>query len=128
MLTVPTLLLLALPGQAPDLPPFIKEYNRVGTYYYLDPDPKLGPKMLKALLRKENLKHPFFVRNNEVPLLIGAQIGDIGTGKPEIVREYEAAFADAPPAGRRIVIRVLMNAGDKDTAEKVGKWIADAKY
>jgi hypothetical protein len=128
MLTVPTLLLLALPGQAPDLPPFIKEYNRVGTYYYLDPDPKLGPKMLKALLRKENLEHPFFVRNNEVPLLIGAQIGDIGTGKPEIVREYEAAFADAPPAGRRIVIRVLMNAGDKDTAEKVGKWIADAKY
>jgi hypothetical protein len=26
--------------------------------------------------------------------LIGAQIGDIGAGKREIVREYEATFAD----------------------------------
>ncbi|MBO0698712.1 MAG: hypothetical protein J2P46_09980 [Zavarzinella sp.] len=128
MLTVPTLFLLALSGQGPDLPPFIKEYGKVGTYYYLNPDPKLGPKMLRELLRKENLEHPFLTKNDQLPLLIGAQIGDIAAGKPEIVREYEAAFVDAPPAGHRIVIRALMNAGDKDTAKKVSDWLADPKY
>jgi hypothetical protein len=128
MLTTPTLCLLALLAQPPDLPPFVKEYNKVGTYYYLKPDPKLGPKMLKEVLRKENLEHPFFVKNDQVPLLIAAQLGDIATGKPDIVREYETTFADAPPGGRRIVIRALMNAGDKDTAKKVGEWIDDPKY
>jgi len=128
MFTVPTFWLLAVVAQPPDLPPFVKEYGKVGTYYYLNPDPKLGPKMLKDLLRKENLEHPFFVKNDQVLLLIGAQLGDIATGKPEIVREYEGAFVDAPPAGRRIVIRALTNAGDKDTAKKVGEWIDDPKY
>jgi len=129
MLTSPVLLLLAAGvGQPPDLPNIIKEYGRIGTYYYQDPDPKVGPKMLKELLKKENIEHPFFAKRNEVPGLLGAQIGDIGTGKPEIVREYEAAFADATPAGRKVVIRALENAGDKDTAKKVGEWIKDAKF
>jgi hypothetical protein len=129
MTTSPILLLLAgVIGQQPDLPNFAKEYSKIGTFYYLDPDPKIGPKMLKDLLKKENLEHPFFVKRDDVPGLLGAQIGDIGAGKPEIVREYEATFADATPAGRKVVIRALENAGDKDTAKKVGEWIKDPKY
>jgi hypothetical protein len=122
------LLLTGLVSQPPDLPNFAKEYSKILTYYYLNPDPKIGPKMLKDLLKKENLEHPFFVRRNDVPGLLGAQIGDIGAGKPEIVREYEATFDDASPAGRKVVIRALENAGDKDTAKKVGEWIKDPKY
>jgi hypothetical protein len=129
MSTSPVLLVLAaVLSQPPDLPNFIKEYSKIGTFYYLNPDPKLGPKMLKELLKKENLEHPFFVKRNDVPGLVGAQIGDIGAGKPEIVREYEAAFADATSAGRKVVIRALENAGDKDTAKKVGEWIKDPKF
>jgi hypothetical protein len=128
MLTAATLCLLSVVSQAPDFPPFFKEYGRTGTFYYQKPDPKLGPKMLQELLRKENLEHPFFAKNDLVPFLIAAQIGDIGAGHPEIVREYEAAFADASPAGRKVIVRALTNAGDKDTAKKVGEWIADKKF
>lgn len=129
MSTCPLLLLLTgLVSQPPDVPNFIKEYSKIGNTYYLNPDPNVGPKMLRELLKKENLEHPFFVKRDDVPGLIGAQIGDIGAGKPEIVREYEAAFADATPAGRKVVIRALENAGDKDTAKKVGDWIKDPKY
>jgi hypothetical protein len=129
MLTSPVLLLLAIViSQPPELPNVIKEYGKTGTYYYLNPDPKVGPKMLKELLKKENLEHPFFAKRDDVPGLIGAQIGDIGAGKPEIVREYEAMFPDATPAGRKVVIRALENAGDKDTAKKVDEWIKDPKF
>src|SRR5262249_16762867 len=99
-----TILLAAVVAQAPDLPPFVKEYSRVGTFYYQKPDPKLGTMMLKELLRKENLEHPFFAQRETVLPLISAQLGDIATGHPEIVREYEAAFADASPAGRKVII------------------------
>jgi len=129
MLTSPVLLVLAAGiSQPPELPNVIKEYGKTGTYYYLNPDPKVGPKMLKELLKKENLEHPFFAKRNDVPGLLGAQIGDIGAGKPEIVREYESAFADATPAGRKVVIRALENAGDKETAKKVDEWIKDPKF
>jgi len=130
MLTTATVCLLAVLGQEPPEgpPPFVKEFSRVGTYYYQNPDPKLGPKMLKELIRKENLEHPFFVRNDQVPILIGAQIGDIGAGHPEIVREYEGLFADASPNGRKVILRALTNAGDEETAKKVGEWIKDPKF
>lgn len=123
-----SLLLAAVVAQAPELPPFVKEYGKVGTFYYQKPDPKLGPKMLQELLRKENLEHPFFVQRSEVLMLIGAQIGDIGAGHPDIVREYEAAFVDTSAAGRKVIIRALTNAGDKDTAKKVDEWIGDKKF
>ena len=126
--TVVAFLTAGVVSQAPDVPPFVQEYSRTATYYYLSPDPKLGPKMLRELLKKEYLEHAFFVRNDQVLDLIGAQLGDIAAGKPDVVREYEAAFADAPADGRRVVIRALMNAGDRDTVKKVGEWIADPKY
>lgn len=119
---------VTLTAQPKDVPPFVKEFSQVGTFYYQKPDPKLGPKMLKALLQKENLEHPFFAERPEVLQLIAAQIGDIGTGKSDIVREYESAFPDAPPAGRKIIIRALTNAGDKETAKTVGEWLKDAKF
>ena len=56
------------------------------------------------------------------------EIGDIGAGHPAIVREYEKAFAAAPPMGRRVIIRALTNAGDKETVKTVGEWIKDPKY
>ena len=90
----------SLVGQPPDLPPFVNKYSKAVTYYYKSPDPKLGTKMLKDLLRKENLEHPFFEKRKEVLVLNSALLGDIASGKPEIVRAYEAAFADAPVAGR----------------------------
>jgi hypothetical protein len=115
-------------AQPPDLPPWVKLYAQAGTFYYKNPDPTLGPKMLKELLKKENLEHPLFARDDHTPLLIGAQVGDIAAGHPEIVREYEKEFADASPLGRRVIIRALTNSGDKDTAKKVGEWIKDPKY
>jgi hypothetical protein len=30
----------------------------------LNPDAKVGPKMLRELLKKENLEHPFFVKRD----------------------------------------------------------------
>ncbi|HJZ89911.1 MAG TPA: hypothetical protein VKE40_03495 [Gemmataceae bacterium] len=123
-----TVLLAVLVAQPPDLPPFVKTYSHVATYYYTDPDPNVGPKMLKELLKKENLEHAFFVKNEHVLTLIGAQLGDIATGKPEVVREYEAAFADAAPAGRKVIIRALGNCGDKETVKQVDAWIADKKF
>jgi hypothetical protein len=128
MFTAATICLLSVLSQPPELPPFIKDYGQTVMVYYQKPDPKLGPKMLKDLLKKENLEHAFFAKNNLVLQLIASQIGDIGAGKPEIVREYEAAFADTSPGGRKVVIRTLTIAGDKDTAKKVGEWIADKKF
>src|SRR5436190_4399228 len=129
MWTAPTLCLLAVVAQpAPGLPPFVQQYSKTATYYYLKPDPSLGPKMLAELLKKENLEHPFFVRNDQVHLLMGAQLGDIATGHPEVVRAYEKAFADAPPKGRQVIIRALTNAGDQETAKVVGSWIKDPKF
>jgi hypothetical protein len=114
-------------GQPGDLPPFIKEYSKTATYYYQAPDPSLGPKMLRELLKKENLGHPWFAKRPEVLTLIGAQLGDIATGHPEVVRAYEAAFADAPAAGRRVIARALMNCGDAMTLKQVDAWLTDPK-
>jgi len=128
MLTAATFFAAALVAQPPDLPPFVKEFSKVGTYYYLNPDPKLGPKMLTELLKKENLEHQLFARNDQLHLLIGAQLGDIATGHPEVIREYEKAFTGASPKGRLVVIRALHNAGDKETVKAVGEWIKDPKF
>lgn len=122
------LVVASIVGQAPDLPPFVKEHSRTATFYYKSPDPALGPKFLGELLKKENLEHPWFVKNAQVLILIGAQLGDIAAGKPKIVREYEGAFAEAPPAGRRVIVRSLMNCGDKETIKQVEAWLADRRY
>jgi hypothetical protein len=99
------------------------------TFFYKDPDPELGPKMLTALLAKENLDHPAFAANDgHVLSIVSAILGDVGAGHPKVVRKYEAAFADASPAGRRAVLKVLHNAGDKETLKQVGTWLADKKY
>ena len=132
MTRLPVAVLCLLPvvtvAQPQDLPPFVKEYSRRATYYYQRPDPKLGPKMLAEFLKKENLEHPLLVRNDQLHLLIGAQLGDIATGHPEVVREYEKAFAGAPPKGRQAIIRALNNAGDKETVKVVTEWIKDPQF
>ena len=121
-------LVVGLVGQPPDLPPFIKEHAKTVSFYYKAPDPKLGPRLLRELLQKENIEHPFFAKDDHVLLLIGAQLGDIAMGNAKIVRGYETAFADAPPMGRRVIVRALMNCGDKETVKQAGAWLADRRY
>ncbi|HVK08057.1 MAG TPA: hypothetical protein VM597_04690 [Gemmataceae bacterium] len=128
-----TLILVLLAGTvaqpAGGPPPFVREYARKATFYYKAPDPELGPKMLKSILQKENLEFPpFNASEGHVLNLIAAQIGDIGAGHPKVVRAYEAEFADAPPAGRKVILRALENAGDKETVKQVEAWLADPKY
>src|SRR5207245_1871414 len=87
-------LLASAVGQPPDLPPFAKEHAKTLTFYYKAPDPALGPKLLKELLKEENLQHPLFKKDdNYVLRLNAALLGDIARGQPKIVREYEAAYA-----------------------------------
>jgi hypothetical protein len=128
----PTLTLVLLAGtvaQPAGPPPFVREYAQKAVFYYKNPDPELGPKMLKSLLEKESLEFPpFTASDGHVLNIIASQIGDIGTGHPKIVRAYEATFADAPPAGRKVVLRVLENAGDKETVKQVDAWLSDKNY
>jgi hypothetical protein len=118
----------SLVGQSPELPPFVKEHAKTVTFYYQSPDPGLGPKLLKELLKKENLEHPWFAKNDYALLLNAALLGDIGAGKPRIVREYEAAFTDATPAGRRVVVRSLRSCGDRETLKRIDGWLAEERY
>jgi hypothetical protein len=84
--------------------------------------------MLKELLKKENLEHPGLAKNEHVLNLIAGQLGDIAAGKPRIVREYEAALADAPTAGRRIIVRCLRDCGDGETVKHIDAWLAEERY
>jgi hypothetical protein len=119
------LLLAGVIGQATNLPPFVQKYSKLVTSYYKAPNPELGPKMLHELLKEENLTHAWFQKNPHVLELIAAQLGDIGLKKPAIVRKYDEAFAVAPPAGRRIIVRALMTCGDAETLKELNVWIAD---
>jgi len=115
-------------GQPPAPPPFFGQYAKAATFYYQSPDPALGPKMLKELLKKENIEHPWFAKNEHVLNLIAGQLGDIAAGKAKTVRSYEAAFSDTATAGRRVIIRALMDCGDNLTVTKIDAWLADRRY
>jgi hypothetical protein len=110
------------------VPPLFETYGPKMTYYYKSPDPTLGPKMLKDLLKKENITHPFFKENPHVLNIVGAQLGDIAAGNSEIVRQYEAEFASAPDAGRKVILRALANCGDKDTGKRLDGWLANKQF
>jgi hypothetical protein len=126
MSTAPLMLAISvLVGQP--TPPLFREYQKAMTFYYLAPDPALGPRMLKDLLKKENLEHPWFAKNEPVLHLIAVQLGYIAAGKPAIVRKYEALFPGAPPAGQRVIVRALMDCGDQQTLRQVESWLADQK-
>jgi len=114
--------------QPDNVPPLFKTYAPKMTFYYKSPDATLGPKMLKDLLKEENITHPFFDKNGHVLTIVAAQLGDIAAGKSEIVRQYEAEFATAPTAGRKVILRALANCGDKETGKRVGGWLADPRF
>jgi hypothetical protein len=116
--------LIAQPNAAP---PLFKTYAQSMTFYYKSPDATLGPKMLKDLLKPENIDHPFFVQNAHVLNIVAAQLGDIATGKPEIVRQYESELTKAPVKGQKVIITALMNCGDKETAKKIDDWLTDKR-
>jgi hypothetical protein len=113
-----------VPAQQPDPPPFLAKYASL-TYYYKAPDPSLGPRLLKDLLRPENLEHPWFKQRTDVLPLLSFQLGQIARGHPEIVRAYEAAWATAPKTGRRLILRSLMGCGDETTRQQLDRWAAD---
>ena len=116
-----------LAGQPSDQPPFFAHNSKAATFYYTSPDLELGPKMLADLLKKENIEHPWFAKNEHVLNLLGAQLGDIAAGHPKIVRQYEASLQGAPPRGRRVILRALENCGDDETKPLVAKWLADER-
>lgn len=109
---------------AAQVPPVIIDFSEAMTFYYQNPDPKVGPKLLRELLRPDNITHPWFQKRADVLKVIGAQLGDIASGKPELVREYEAAYALANNTGRRVIIRSMVNCGDAETIKKIDGWIA----
>jgi hypothetical protein len=127
MQTACLLLFSALIGQRDNVPPLFKTYAPKMTYYYKSPEAALGPKMLKDLLREENIAHPFFEKNAHVLTIIAAQLGDIAVGKCAIVRQYEAEFATAPASGRMVILRALANCGDRETGKQLEGWLADKR-
>jgi hypothetical protein len=114
-------------GQPNAVPPLFKTYAPLMTYYYKSPDATLGPKMLKELLKEENIKHPFFEKNAHVLNIVAAQLGDIAAGKPEIVRQYETALTTAPGAGQKVIVTALMTCGDKETIKQLDGWFTDKR-
>jgi hypothetical protein len=111
---------------AGNVPPVFAEYPKLSTYYQ-SPDPRLGPKLLTELLKKDNLEHPYFKENVRALSFNGALLAAIGVGHAQVVRDYEAAFADAPPAGRPLIIRALADCGDRDTVKRIDAWLADPR-
>jgi hypothetical protein len=114
-------------GQQPDQPPFFAKYGQPMMHYYESPDPGLGTAMLKDLLRKENIDHPWFTKQEHVLNIIAAMLGDIAAGNRQIVRQYEAEYAGAPLAGRRVIARSLLNCGDKETLKQIDAWLTDPR-
>jgi hypothetical protein len=118
----------ALICQQSNLPPFVQERVQTLTYYYQSPNPELGPQLLKELLEKKNLEHPWFADKEYVLNLLSAQFGDLAAGKPKIVRKYEAEFAGASLSGRRLILHALENCGDKQTLSQIDAWLGDPRY
>jgi hypothetical protein len=128
MQTTCLFLLAAAIAQPNNVPPMFKTYAPAMTYYYKSPDASLGPKMLKDLLKEENIAHPFFVKNAHVLNIVAAQLGDIAAGKPEIVRQYEALLSTAPAAaGQKVIVTALMTCGDKETRKQIEGWTTDKR-
>ena len=126
MLSCAVVLLASAVSQPAGPPPFVREYAQKVTFFYKSPDPALGPKMLKELLKDENLQHPLFTKDKNYVLMLQATIlGDIARSQLKIVREYEAAYTDAKPLGRKVIRRALENCGDAETVKIITGWIAD---
>ena len=129
MYTSSALLLVAsLVGQPSGPPQSFREFAKTVTFYYTAPNPAFGPRMLKELLKKENLEHPFFANNDHLLNIHAVLLGDIAAGKPKIVRAYEAAFVEALPAGRRLVIGAPRHCGDQETVNRIDAWRPDRRF
>jgi hypothetical protein len=105
-------------------PPLIERGSKATTFYYRSPNPKLAVELLDEVLKKENLEHPWFRSRPDVLRIIAAQIGLIARGTPKLVRECEARFDRATPAGRRLILRSLRVCGDEATLGQIDKWLA----
>lgn len=114
-------------GQQQGPPASFREFAKTAMNYYRAPDPAFGPKLLRELLKRENLEHPFFVGNDHLLNIHAAMLGDIAAGKPKIVREYEAPFLDVPAEGQRLIIRALRNCGDQETVKRIDAWREDKR-
>ena len=70
MLSCAVVLLASAVSQPAGPPPFVREYAPKVTFFYKSPDPALGPKMLKELLKDENLQHPLFTKDKNYVLML----------------------------------------------------------
>lgn len=126
MILLPVLaIVLAQPGGPPE---FIKQYAPFVTNYYKNPEPDKSIPLLEEFIKPENLSHPFFVQRIDLVPLIAQNLGDIATGKPKLVRAYEARFATATDAGRGVILKVLAVCGDADTQKQLEKWEGEDVY
>lgn len=108
-------------------PPILPEATKMMKYYE-KPDPQRGVKMLKELLKPENLDHPMTTREDgHVFSILCEQLGYIAKGHPEVVREYEKQFAGATPTGKYGILRTLRIAGDDQTKKQLETWLAGEK-
>jgi len=124
MLYLAILLCLLQPQQHP---PILPEATRMMKYYE-NPDPQRGVKLLKELLKPENLDHPMTSREDgHVLSVLCEQLGYIAKGHPEIVREYEKLFAGTTPTGKYGILRTLRIAGDDQTKKQLDTWLAGEK-
>ena len=104
-------------------PPLIQRGSKATTFYYRSPNPELAVELLDDVLKKENLEHPWFRDRPYVLRVIATQIGLIARGNPKIVRECEARFDGATPAGRRLILRSLRICGDEQSLGRIDKWL-----
>lgn len=124
MLYLLSALCLLQPNQPP---PILPEATRMMKYYE-KPDPRRGVKLLKELLKPENLDHPMTTREDgHVLSILCEQLGYIAKGHPEIVREYEKLFANTTPTGKYGILRTLRVAGDDQTKKQLDTWLAGEK-
>jgi hypothetical protein len=109
-----------------DLPPVVPEFGPKLENYYRKPDPKIAEEFLAELLKPENIDHKWFNEHADVLDIMGTQLGDLANGNEELVRRYEAAFPQARPKGKQVIVAALKVCGDETSKKIVSEWVIDA--
>jgi hypothetical protein len=127
---IAAILLVGVPLWLPpvDLPPAVPEFGPRLETYYRKPDPKIAEQFLAELLKPENIDHKWFNDHADVLDIMGTQLGDLANGHEELVRRYEAAFAQTTLKGKRVIVAALKVCGDETSQKVVAGWLTDAAH